>query len=206
MLKIIDSISFVFNCFCAKADEGPSKAIDDNEFMNSIVNSGSQHKIYVLPIQNDFELDDLYPTENHVDKWSTFIIGKDKTYILASSSNLKMGDLLVNHKGTGILPNTIEKFLDPIWDRTLEGNQVQIFMIYDSKTYLLNSYSLKNYTGQIIGACMFMRLVDSLPNTIFRKTASLHNAAQTNFKDKSNGKEVAHRNRPSSFEGFRPKS
>jgi hypothetical protein len=191
MLKIIDSISFVFNCFCAKADEGQSKTIGENEFINSIVNSGSQHNICVLPIQNDFDLDNLYPTENHVDKWSTFIIGKDKTYILANSSHLKMGDLLINHKGTGILPNTIERFLDPIWDRTLNGNQVQLFMIYDSKTYLLNSYSLRNNTLDIIGACMFMRLVESLPNTIFRKTSVNVN----------NDKEPVYRNRLS-FEGF----
>jgi hypothetical protein len=202
MLKIVDSMSFVFNCFCTKVDEVQNKAKDENDFMNSIVNSGSQHKIYVLPIQNDFELEDLYPTENHVDKWSTFIIGKDKTYILANSSHLKIADLLVNHKGTGILPNTIEKFLDPIWDRTLDGNQVQLFMIYDSNTYLLNSYSFKNNANEIIGACMFMRLVDSLPNTIFKKTAALHNSVQTHSRDRNNDKESVHKNRIS-FEGFR---
>jgi hypothetical protein len=206
MLKIVDSMSFVFNCFCSKVDEGANKAMRDNEFINSIVNSGSQHKIYVLPIQNDFELDDLYPKDNHVDKWSTFVVGKDKTYILANSLDFKMGDSLVNHKGTGILPNTIEKFLDPIWNRTLDGNQVQLFMMYDSKTYLLNSYAFKNNNEQIIGACMFMRLVDSLPNTIFHKTASLHNGAQPVSRERhNNDKEIAYKNR-SSFEGFRPKS
>jgi hypothetical protein len=204
MLKVIDSMSFVFNCFCAKADEGQSKAMNESEFMNSIVNSGSQHNIHVLPIQNDFELDNLYPTENHVDKWSTFIVGKDKTYILANSAHLKICDLLVNHKGNGILPNTIEKFLDPIWDRTLDGNQVQLFMIYDSKTYLLNSYFFKNNTDEIIGACMFMRLVDSLPNTIFKKMSALHNPVPKNFRDRNNDKEIANRNRIS-FEGFKTK-
>jgi hypothetical protein len=126
----------------------------------------------VLPVRSSFELDNLYPKHNHVDQWSSFVIGLDKTYILANTNNLNFNGL-VNHKGTGILPTSIEQFLDPIWDRTLAGNQVQLFIVFDKQTYLLNSYSLKNNFDQVIGACLFMRLVDSLSNTIVFNTSSL---------------------------------
>ena len=206
MLKFIDNISLVFNCFCARTDKGDTKKHHENEFFNSIVSSGSQHKICILPVRNDFDLDDLYPRNNHVDSWSSFIVGKDKTYILANTPDCNATGL-VNHKGTGILPSSIEQFLDPVWDRTLEGNQVQLFMMYDSKTYLLNSYALKNDRDQIIGACMFMRLVDSLPNTIFQKTSSMSNEMTAGCKDKSTFyKESSTFSIRHSFEGFKVKS
>jgi hypothetical protein len=165
-------MSFVFNCFCAKQNDDVSKNKKESDFISSIVNSSANHNVVVLPVRNSFELDNLYPKHNHVDKWNTFIIGKDKTYILANCVDFNINNL-VNHKGTGILPQAIEEFLDPIWDRTLEGKQVQLFMMFDSTTYLMNSYTLKNNADQIIGACLFMRRVDSLPNTIFQTTSSL---------------------------------
>ncbi len=172
MLKFIDNISFIFNCFCTrKEDDTDNKNKREDFFINSIVTSDPSHNMVILPVRSSFELDNLYPKQNHVDKWSTFIIGLDKTYILASSSDFRISNL-VNHKGTNIIPNSLEQFLDPIWDRTLEGNQVQLFIVIDKQTYLLNSYALKNNSDKIIGACLFMRLVDSLPNTIGNRAYS----------------------------------
>lgn len=185
MLKFIESISFVFNCFCGKKEDDMFQNKDDKEFMNTMFTSSSQNNIVILPVRSSFELENLYPKHNHVDKWSTFIVGKDKTYIMAQSDDFSLNNL-VNHKGTGILPNTVEQFLDPIWDRTLEGNQVQLFMLYDSKTYLLNSYTIKNNIEQIIGAILFMRLVDSLPNTMFHKTSPLSQITNVNKNDNNN--------------------
>jgi hypothetical protein len=189
MLKFIDNLSFVFNCFCGKQDDDMPQNKDDKEFMNTMFTSSSQNNVVILPVRSSFELENLYPKHNHVDKWSTFIVGKDKTYIMAQSNDFLTNNL-VNHKGTGILPNAVEQFLDPIWDRTLEGNQVQLFMLYDNKTYLLNSYTIKNNIEQIIGAILFMRRVDSLPNTIFHTTSPLAQITKVPNKNDSNNHAV----------------
>jgi hypothetical protein len=95
------------------------------------------------------------------------VIGKDKTYILCNLGSISFvnSNKLVNHKGTGILPSSFEEFFDPIWDNTLTGKNLQLFMVIDGKTYFMNTYSFRNNNSQaIIGACMFLREYNTIPN------------------------------------------
>jgi hypothetical protein len=167
MFKFIDSMSFVFNCFCSqKLEEKNEKENENDIFAKNMYDLSAKHNISILPIQNNFELENLYPKSNHVQDWITFVIGKDKTYILANTGSNVFGNSrqLVNHKASGFLPNSLEEFLDPIWERTLSGSDMQFFMLYDGKTYFVNTYSFKNKSNNVIGASMFMRLFDTLPN------------------------------------------
>lgn len=161
MLKFIDNLSFVFNCFCAPK---PMKDTHDAIF-DKIHNLSVKHKISILPTVNKFCLDNLYPKTNQVHTWSTFVIGKDKTYILAHVNNLDIANAekVLNKKGDGVLPDIFIEFFDPIWDKTLTGSALQFLMIYDNLTYLVNTYPFHNESSHVIGACMFLRLFDTMP-------------------------------------------
>jgi hypothetical protein len=166
MLKIVDSMSFVFNCFCSKPQPNKETSTKRDSFERNLYTIGEKHNISILPIQQAFDLDNLYPKSNHVQEWTTLVIGKDKTYILCNLGNISFvnSNKLVNHKGTGILPAALEEFFDPIWDNTLTGKNLQLFMVIDGRTYFMNTYSFKNNSAQSIGACMFLREFNTIPN------------------------------------------
>lgn len=170
MLKIVDSMSFVFNCFCSKPQSKREAKNGRDSFENNLYTIGEKHNISILPIQQTFEIDNLYPKTNHVHDWTTLIIGKDKTYVLCQLGTITFAnsDKLVNHKGAGILPESLEEFFEPLWDKTLTGKNLQLFIVIDGRTYFMNTYSLKNNNSQVIGACMFLRLFDTIPNMFSR--------------------------------------
>lgn len=166
MLKFIDSLSFVFNCFCTKPIPTNERKEND-KLTRNIYDMSQKHNINILPINMNYEINNLYPKSNMVHEWTILIIGNDKTYILANINAPGLGDSekLLNHKGTGLFPEPIEEFLEPVWDKTLKGNNLQFFMLYNGKTYLVNTYAMSNHKGKVIGACLFMRLFESLPST-----------------------------------------
>lgn len=166
MLKIVDTLSLVFNCFCAKPQPIEQPTVNRESFERNLYTIGEKHNISILPIQQSFEIDNLYPKANHVQDWTTLVIGKDKTYILCNLGNISFvnSNRLVNHKGTGILPAALEEFFDPIWDNTLNGSNMQLFLVIDGRTYFLNTYCLKNNHLHAIGACMFLREFNTIPN------------------------------------------
>jgi hypothetical protein len=180
-------MSFVFNCFCtAKESTNADKQSENETFARSLFNLSEKHNISILPVENTFELENLYPKRNHVEEWTTFVVGKDKTYIVSNPGSMSFAnsDNLVNHKGTGFLPSSLEEFLDPIWDRTLGGNDLQFFILYDGKTYFVNTFGFKNRSGNIVGACMFLRLFETIPNQFkMYKRLSLDASSKKSEKD-----------------------
>lgn len=162
MLKVIDSLSVVFNCFCDNPQNKPNdQRRKRRSFERNIYDIGAKYNISVLPIQQTFELDNLYPQTNQVHEWTTLVVGKDKTYVLThlGSISFAKSDQLVNHKGPGIIPHELQDFFDPLWDETLAGTNLQLFLVIDGLTYFMNTFSFKNNHGSIIGACMFFAIV-----------------------------------------------
>lgn len=121
----------------------------------------TEYNISILPIQTDFDIDNLYPITDHVEVWNIFVIGNDKTYILANikDPNIHVPNVegLLNHKSENILPNELHQFFDTLWDTTLNGKQLQFYMLWNTRLYLLNSYPISNDKKKVIGACLFMR-------------------------------------------------
>ena len=167
MLKVIDGLSVVFNCFCnnprVKQDDQRRKR---GSFERNIYDLGEKYNICVLPIQQTFELDNLYPQTNQVHDWTTLVVGKDKTYVLTHLGSISFAnsEQLVNNKGPGIIPKELQDFFDPLWDETLAGTNLQLFLVIDGLTYFMNTFSFKNNRGVVIGACMFLRLFNTIPN------------------------------------------
>ena len=121
----------------------------------------------ILPISSGYELDNLYPITDRVKEWNTFIVGNDKTYILSNIGDERVqvsGDDLVDTKGN-TLPSELFQFFDNVWTHTLQGKQLQFYIVLNGKLYFINTYSLRNENNKIIGAILFMRNFDTIPDT-----------------------------------------
>ena len=136
-----------------------------------------KNDILLIPLLNDYQLNNLYPIMDEVEKWDIFIIGSDKTYILAKTRSFKnrINDEILNQKIIQNIDKKFHQFLDKIWERTLNGRNIQIF-VYTRKTlYFLNSYSFKNQNNDIIGAICFIREAGLVDDSVFDNTVIKNN-------------------------------
>ena len=149
------------SCLCRKkgATVGDDEE-DEGDLHSSLYRMARDYKISVLPVDSAFELSNLFPLTNHVERWNIMIVGKTKEYILASikdphtripSSNM------ANRRGEEALPGELVQLFDALWTKTLSGKQLQFFLVWNSKLYLVNTYPLRNGAAVVIGAIMFMR-------------------------------------------------
>ena len=154
--------NFFSNCF-----RTPNEQIILNQ---QLYNVSRKYKISILPILAGFELENLYPLTDRVEFWNTFVIGNDKTYILANCKNLQIPstDKLLNRTANGILPDELKDFFDPIWDKTLKGTQLQFYIVFNGQTYFVNTYPFLNNKKQVIGAIMFLRLFETMPDIYYQ--------------------------------------
>lgn len=159
------------------------------DIMDSLYRVSKQYKISILPIANVYELDNLYPITDRVKEWNTFIVGNDKTYILSNIGDNKVyipqDNNIVDTKGASI-PEELFLFLDNVWTHTLKGKQLQFYMILNGQIYLINTYCLYNANSKIIGAILFMRNFDTLPNTYTENMNENLNKIQQSFIENSN--------------------
>jgi hypothetical protein len=203
MLKFIDNLSFVFNCFCTGKDKTKKKNVNqkstnhvdtDDIFNKQIYGLGWKENVVILPVRRSFDLDNLYPKTDQVHTWTTLIVGRDKTYVLANLHNVDEREeptpSLLNRKGDGILSDSFREFLDPIWDKTLAGKQLQFFMTYNSQTYLVNTYPIHNFSKQVIGGIFFMRLFDTLLSSILKPERTSHESRDS--RDGNHGASTSH--------------
>jgi len=130
-----------------------------------------EYKISILPIIPDFEIDNLYPLTDHVELWNIFIVGNDKTYILANVNDphisVPNAESLPNHSGENILPHELSVVFDSVWTQTLTGKQLQFYMVWNGKLYFINTYPFFNGQKKVIGAILFMRAFESMPDLRF---------------------------------------
>lgn len=163
-----------FNCFWfsskAKKDK-IDKEKTDKDLEKKIFDVSKEYNISILPIQNNVEIDNLYPPTDHVELWNTFIIGSDKTYILANvnDEHIKIPNLknLPNKKGLNLLPDELSDVFDKIWDKTLTNTKLQFYMTWNGKLYFINTYPFLNGKQKVIGATLFMRAFEKMPEAHF---------------------------------------
>lgn len=164
-LSFLEAINLTFNCFCAKERKSEKQQREDDN--QAIYDTARKYEIGILPVHNNVNIKNLYPITDQVHLWNTFIVGNDKTYILSSINDLKgfpETTNLLNKKGDVVLPTFLQDFFDPIWDKTLKGKQLQFYMIYNTRTYFVNSYPFRNDEDFVIGAIMFIRAFEKMPN------------------------------------------
>jgi len=148
---------FIINCNCFFPSRAKTRR--QNELDRQLKDNNGKYDIHLIKVDENFSITNLYPITDEVHKWSIFIIGNDKTYIHASIGEFKFphADNLMNKRGTNILPNELNEIFEPLWIKTLNGDQVQMYMIVSQKLYLVNTYPLFNANRQVIGAVMFIR-------------------------------------------------
>ncbi len=154
----------------------------NNRVMEHLYRVSKEFKISILPISNSYALDNLYPITDRVREWNTFVIGNDKTYILSNINDTIIDepnlDAIVDTKGFG-LPDELFKFFDKVWTFTLKGQQLQFYIVVNGKLYFINTYCLRNENNKIIGAVMFMRKFDTLPESYSDYKTNMSNDTKT---------------------------
>lgn len=165
-INLLENLNFKFFCCGAK-----SKVKEDEDLDRKIYHVSREYKISILPITPNFDIDNLYPLTDHVELWNIFIVGNDKTYILANVNDphiyIPKADQLPNRQGQTLLPEELIIVLDTIWTKTLQGKQLQFYMVWNSKLYFINTYPFFNGKGKVIGAILFMRAFETMPETRF---------------------------------------
>jgi hypothetical protein len=158
LFSIFKEFNIILNCFPKKSK--------NNDTMSKLYEESRKYKVSILPVSANYQLENLYPITNHVSSWSTFIIGSDKTFILANVNSrtihLDKSNNIVDTKGTG-LPSELFEFFNLVWDKTLKGNQLQFYLVLNERIYFINTYNFKNENNKIIGSILFMREFASLP-------------------------------------------
>jgi hypothetical protein len=135
LASIIESVVLTFNCFLP-----PRKERKQLEFNQRLHELGDRYNISTLPVLIGKELTDLYPITDQVHKWNTFIVGKNKNYILVNCYDLNLGvdeREILNKQSDNYLVDELNEYFNPVWDKTLNGNDLQFFMIWKGKTYLI---------------------------------------------------------------------
>jgi hypothetical protein len=178
-------------CFRPKIKQ----ATHDIDLGSKLYNVTSEYKISILPITPNFDIQNLYPITDHVELWNIFIIGNDKTYILANSNdpNIVIPKIneLPNHKGQNILRDELTKILDTIWDRTLTGKQLQFYMVWNGKLYFINTYPFFNGKSKVIGAILFMRTFETMEDEVRKSTDGTNRFSMDHTpKDKNKEKDI----------------
>lgn len=170
-LNLLEKLTF--KCFLCGAPDPDRRNKNDemDDIDRKIYNVTREYKVSILPITPNFDIDNLYPLTDHVELWNIFIVGNDKTYILANVNDshimIPNASKLPNHKGTNILSEELLKIFDNLWARTLQGRQLQFYMVWNSKLYFVNTYPFFNGKEKVIGAILFMRAFETMPETRF---------------------------------------
>lgn len=163
--NLFENLNLNFECFCT-----PKTKDDSQKNLNKLIFSSSKKfNISILPISPNYNIENLSPTSATAHLWNIFIIGNDKTYILASVKDnfneIPNSQQLINKKGVNILQEDLYEFFETIWDETLKNKQLQFYMVWCGKLYFINTYPLFNGVKKIIGAILFMRLFETMPIT-----------------------------------------
>ena len=139
--------------------------------MNDIYEYSKKNDILIIPLVKNYVLDNLYPKEDEVEKWNIFIVGNDKTYILSKiiDKTFEIDDVsLLNNKASPLnMSERYYKFLEKIWEKTLNGIDLQFFCYIDTKLFFLNSFSLKNSNNVIIGGICVIRDAGIVDKSVF---------------------------------------
>lgn len=144
---------------------GNDQACDSITELNRHLNNhtSGEWKVSILPVLPNFDIDNLYPLSDHVERWNIFIVGNDKTYILASINDIHIPGVasLPNHQAHNIMPKELSTVFDSIWNKTLAGRQLQFYMVWNAKLYFVNTYPFFNGKNDVIGAILFMRAFET---------------------------------------------
>lgn len=55
------------------------------------------------------------------------------------------------------MSDEVRDVFNHIWDLTLEGCNLQFYIVVSNELYFVNTYTIPNEKGNIIGAILFMR-------------------------------------------------
>jgi hypothetical protein len=157
-VNLVKNLKLKFACFSDEIEEV------EEDVRPSQYNQSSKN-LSIIPVSDTYHIDNLYPITDHVEFWNIFVVGNDKTYILANVKDphifLPHVEKLTNDRGNRILPPALMKMFDNIWTKTLTGVKLQFYLLWGGKLFFVNTYPFLNGNQLVIGAIMFMRAFDN---------------------------------------------
>lgn len=189
--NLFENFNLNLECFCTPKSKDKNQKYLNNPSFSSF----KKFKISILPISPNYDIENLYPDAANAHLWNIFIVGNDKTYILANVKDnfnqIPNHEQLINKKGNNILPEDLFEFFDSIWNETLNYKQLQFYMVWCGKLYFINTYPLFNGKKKIIGAVLFMRLFETMPVTNFSIDSGIFiNPVRFSHEEKSPSKVI----------------
>jgi hypothetical protein len=156
--------SFNFeNCSCLFGNKKDKQRQTDRDFYeNKLMSLQDNTDIKVLPFLSFLPLTDIFPENNHVAGWSTYVIGKNKRLVV-SQDNLQLSDnSMLNKRYDNVLEGKNGEFFDTVFQMIISGHENQFLMVYKEKLYFANTYTFRNEDKLPIGGILFIRLYTSM--------------------------------------------
>lgn len=194
-INLLENLDVSCSCFSSLGGLIKKKSKTHHTWDEELYTVTREYKISLLATSHNYEIENLYPTTNQVELWNIFIVGSDKTYILANVNDpsiiLPEAEQLKNKTGLNILPEGLNAFMNTIWDKTLSDKQLQFYMTWNGKLFFVNTYPFYNGRSKVIGAIMFMRAYERMPEVecsldLGAKTPKSKKSMEANFMRKSN--------------------
>ena len=167
LFSFIDSLNCVFPIKTKK-----KKKKEMEEDLKEKSSMYKDIKINIIPTPNNLKIHNLVFNNENLDKWNVFIIGNDKTYILAHIGDPFYDNTNISIQGTKgeKLSEDISYFFNKVWTYTLNSYELQFLAFIGNKMFLINTFCFRTkYKKKIIGAIMLMRSYDqNVPNSKYK--------------------------------------
>jgi hypothetical protein len=120
----------------------------------------------LLPVGNDFHIDNLYPSDQDANLWNIFIVGADKEYLsirVVDDPDPNNTTFRMLQVGVIVPPTTMDPIafcFDSIWDIVLDGadgGSLHKKLLVHDNIFLLSAFPLINKVGVACGGILFMR-------------------------------------------------
>ena len=150
-----------FSCFCHRKPDLPTlKAQYENELL-----SLSDETIQILPfVKGSFELQNLFPTNNHVEAWSHLVLGCDKRVVsFKDALGFSDGKDLPNNRFDDVLKGPYARFFEVCMDMILSGCGSSFLLLFKGTVHLATLFSYLNESGKVVGGAVYIRKLNSIP-------------------------------------------
>lgn len=125
-----------------------------------------EHKISILPVLPNLDIDSYYPLTDHPELWNVFVVASDRSYVTTNINDAHLKSPTITNTNS-ILPTELQTLFDSIWTKTLSGRSLQFYMVWNGKLFFASTCPFYNGKRKITGAIMFLRSFESMPETRF---------------------------------------
>lgn len=148
------------SCFLGKKDKPVTNMQLESELL-----SLTDETLQVLPFAEGFELNNLFPDNNHVEDWTQLVVGCDKRVIFFRDTMgfAAHGQVLTNSRFDDVLKGPHARFFDICMNMILTGSCSSFLLLFKGTVFLATLFSYLNNSKNVIGGAIYIRKLTSIP-------------------------------------------